>query len=621
MDKNLLNNLPLEPGVYIMKNKEDKVIYVGKAKVLKNRVKQYFQNTSSHTSKVRAMVSNIHSFEYIITDTEIEALILECNLIKKYKPYYNILLKDDKNFPYIKVTLNEDYPKLIFTRKMEKDGAKYYGPYTNAFAVRETIDLVSKLFKVPTCNFNFTRDMEKKRACLNSHINQCIAPCEHKISKEEYRKIIENVCMFLEGEHKELLKTLTTEMDEASNSLDFERAALLRDKISSIKQTEEKQKIISDRQADEDVVGFYRHDNKTFAEVFFIRMGRLVGRHSSIIDKTEASTEEQIASEFIKQFYSEATYIPKSIYLSFNSDEFSLLSDWLSLKTERKTEIKCPKRGDKVRLTDMAVKNAHQAAVNYLLKKSKAEKNVDKTLISFGELIGLTKIARRIEAYDISNTSGANNVGSMVVFSDGKPLKSAYRKFKIETATGNDDYKSMTEMIYRRFKHALEEERQIESGELSIDKAKFLPKPDLVLLDGGKGHVSAICELLEMLDEDVSVFGMVKDDKHKTRALINAQGEEVGIKRTSDIFFFISRLQDEVHRYAIDYHKKLRKKDITTSELLKIEGVGDASVKKLLRHFKTISKIKSARIEELKEVSGISAKQAENIFDFFNKTT
>ena len=621
MNKNLLSNLPLEPGVYIMKNKDEKVIYVGKAKNLKNRVKQYFQNTSSHTSKVRAMVANIDSFEYIITDTEIEALILECNLIKKYKPYYNILLKDDKNFPYIKVTVNDDYPKLIFTRKMEKDGAKYYGPYTNAFATRETIDFVSKLFKLPTCNFNFVRDMGKKRACLNAHINQCIGPCEKAISKDEYKKIVKDVCLFLEGEHKELLKALTLEMEEASNSLDFERAALLRDKISSIRQTEEKQKIISDRQADEDIIGFYRHDNKTFVEVFFVRMGRLVGRHSSIMDKTEENTEDQIASEFIKQFYSEASYIPKAIYTSLDSEEYPLLSEWLTLKTERKTEIKCPQRGDKVKVTDMAVKNAHQAAVNYLLKKSKAEKNIDKVLISFGEQIGLTKIARRIEAYDISNTSGTNNVGSMIVFSDGKPLKSAYRKFKIETVTGSDDYKSMTETIYRRFKNALKEETQITKGELLLENAKFLPKPDLILLDGGKGHVSAISELLEMLDSDIPVFGMVKDDKHKTRALINAEGKEVSLKRTSDVFFFVSRIQDEVHRFAIDYHKKLRKKDITSSELMQIEGVGKVSAKNLLQHFKSILKIKSAHIDDLIKVKGISRRQAENIFNYFNKTT
>jgi len=621
MNKDLLNNLPEEPGVYIMKNKDDKVIYVGKAKILKNRVRQYFQNTSSHTSKVRAMVSNIHTFEYIITDSEIEALILECNLIKKYKPYYNILLKDDKNFPYIKVTLNEDYPKLEFTRKLLKDGAKYYGPYTNSFAVRETIDMVCKLYKIPTCNIKLPRDIGKKRPCLNAHINQCCAPCANSVSKDEYRKIIQDACSFLEGDHGELIKNLSDEMKKASADLEFERAALIRDKINSIRQIEEKQKIISERQADEDIIGFYRYNNKTFAEVFFVRSGILIGRHNSVIDKTEGDSDEVIAADFVKQFYGETSYIPKYIYLSLDSEEFPLLSEWLTLKNGRKTEIKCPKRGDKVRLTEMAVKNAHQASVNYLLKKAKAERNVDKTIISFSEELGLPKLARRIEAYDISNTSGSENVGSMIVFNDGKPLKSAYRKFKIETVEGADDYKSMTEMIYRRFKNAMEEEILISENKLEHDKAKFLPRPDCILLDGGKGHVSAISELLELIDEDIPLFGMVKDDRHRTRGLISSSGNEVGLKSTSQNFFLITRIQDEVHRFAIEYHKNLRKKKMTSSVLNEIEGVGKITAQKLMKHFKTISAVKEAELEEIIAVKGITLKTAENIFNFFHKTT
>lgn len=621
MDKNLLANLPEEPGVYIMKNKYEKVIYVGKAKILKNRVKQYFQNTSSHSSKVRAMVSNIYTFEYIITDSELEALILECNLIKKYKPHYNILLKDDKNFPYIKVTVNEEYPRLEFTRKLLKDGAKYYGPYTNSFAVRETIDMVNKLYKIPSCSIKLPKDIGKKRSCLNSHINQCIAPCSNNISKDEYRKIITDVCRFLEGNHKNLLETLNKEMKMASDSLDFERAALIRDKINSIKQIEEKQKIISERQADEDVIGFYRFNNKTFVEIFFIRRGILIGRHNTIIDKTEDDSDDMLAADFLKQFYSEASYIPKYIYLSANSDEFPLIAEWLTLKSERKTEVKCPKRGEKVRLTDMAVKNAHQAAVNYMLKKAKAERNIDKTIISFSQELGLTKLATRIEAYDISNTSGQENVGSMIVFNDGKPYKSAYRKFKIETVEGADDYKSMTEMIYRRFKNAKEEEILIKENKLDLKKAKFLPKPDCILLDGGKGHVSVISELLEMMDEDIPLFGMVKDDKHKTRSLITSDGKEVGLKQTSEIFFLITRIQDEVHRFAIEYHKNLRKKKMVSSSLLEIEGVGKVTAQKLMKHFKTIFNIKNAKIDELLLVKGITRQTAENIFNFFNKTT
>ena len=621
LDKKMLNNLPEEPGVYIMKNKDEKVIYVGKAKVLKNRVRQYFQANSSHSSKVKAMVSNIHTFEYIITDSEIEALILECNLIKKYKPYYNILLKDDKNFPYIKVTVNEDYPKIEFTRKMLNDGAKYYGPYTNSLKVREMIDLVRKLYKIPSCNINLPRDIKKKKMCLNAHINQCFAPCVNFISKEEYRKLIFEVCSFLEGNHNELIKKLSDEMAEASADLEFERAGLLRDKIAGIMQLEEKQKIISKNYEDEDIIGFYNLDNKTFIEVFFVRRGILIGRHNSVINGTEDTADEDIAADFVKQFYDEASFVPKMIYLSCDSHEFDLLSEWLTIKTGKKTEVKCPKRGEKVRLTEMAVKNAHQAAVNYLLKKAKSERNVDKSVISLSEELGLNKLARRIEAYDISNISGSENVGSMVVFFDGKPLKSAYRKFKIETTDGPDDYKSMTEMIYRRFKNAREEEILIRENKLEIDKAKFLPMPDCILLDGGKGHISVVSELLEMLDVDIPLFGMVKDDKHRTRGLISSSGNEVDLKTTSQMFFLITKIQDEVHRFALEYHKSLRKKKMTSSVLLEIDGVGKATVQKLMKHFKTITAIKNAKQEELKTVKGITEKTAENIFEFFNKTT
>ena len=621
MDKKFLNNLPEEPGVYIMKNKDGKVIYVGKAKILKNRVRQYFQNTASHTSKVRAMVSNIHSFEYIITDSEIEALILECNLIKKYKPYYNILLKDDKNFPYIKVTLSEEYPRLEFTRRLVKDGAKYFGPYTNSFSVRQTIDMVKKLVKIPTCNIKLPADMGRKRTCLNAHINQCVAPCVNNMTKEEYRKLFKDACSFLEGNHSELLNRLSDEMQQASNDMEFERAALLRDKIKSIKQLEEKQKIISKSQEDEDIIGFYQYNNKTFAEVFFVRRGILIGRHNCVIDRTEGDMEEQIAADFVKQFYGDTSDIPKNIYISVDSSEYSLISEWLTVKTGRKTVVKCPKRGEKFSLTQMAVKNAHQAAVNYLLKKAKADRNVDKTVIDFSQELGLKRLARRIEAYDISNTSGSENVGSMVVFYDGKPLKSAYRKFKIETVQGADDYKSMAEVIYRRFKNAKEEELLIAENKLEEGKAKFLPMPDCILFDGGKGHVSTVCELLEMLDIFVPVFGMVKDDRHRTKGLVSSSGEEVIMKNTSQVFFMITRIQDEVHRFAVKYHNELRKKKMASLALLEIDGVGKATAIKVMKHFKTMSAIKNAEIDELMAVKGITKRAAINIFNFFNKTT
>ena len=621
VDKEMLANIPEEPGVYLMKDKNGKIIYVGKAKILKNRVRQYFQSQEKHTPKVRAMVTNIASFEYILTDSEMEALILECNLIKKHRPYYNILLKDDKNYPYIKVTINEDYPKIFLARKMLKDGAKYYGPYTSGFAVREAIDMVSKLYKIPTCNLKLPRDMGKKRSCLNAHIEQCIAPCENAISKQEYKKIIAGACRFLEGDHEELIGELIDQMQEASNRMEFEKAALLRDKIKSIQKIDERQKIISERQADEDAVGFYRQENKTFAEVFFIRRGRLLGRHMVILDKTRDMEEGEIAAEFLKQFYSEASYIPKHIYTQYDSEELELISSWLTHKNGKKTVVHCPKRGEKKEIVELAYKNARQAAVDYILKGSKTKKSISKTILNLKEELALPAPPYRIEAYDISNTSGADSVGSMVVFVDGQPAKRYYRRFKIDTVEGADDYKSMTEVIYRRMKSAREEEIAIEAGQLAREDAKFLPRPDCIFLDGGKGHLSVIAELMELIDEDVPLFGMVKDDRHRTRALMTVQGEEIGFKRVSEAFKLITRIQDEVHRFAIEYHKKLRHKTMTGSTLEQIEGVGPATRKKLMKHFKTMAALREASAGEIAAVPGISRNLSQNIYNFFHKKT
>lgn len=619
MDKERLSNIPEEPGVYLMKDKTGKIIYVGKAKILKNRVRQYFQNQERHAPKVRAMVSNIHDFEYILTDSELEALILECNLIKKYRPYYNILLKDDKNYPYIKVTIQEDYPKIFLSRKMVKDGAKYFGPYTSSAAVREAIDMVSKLYKIPTCQIKLPRDMGKKRACLNAHIGQCIAPCENNITKQNYKKIISDACRFLEGDHEELVASLEQDMYAASDEMEFEKAAIYRDKLESIKKIDERQKIISERQADEDAIGFYRQENKTFAEVFFIRRGRLLGRHLAILDKTKDLQENEIAADFLKQFYHEASYIPKNIYIQYDCDELNLISQWLTGKKGQKVSVSSPKRGEKKNIVEMAYKNARQAAVDYILKRSDTKKSISKTILKLKEELALATPPYRIESYDISNTSGADSVGSMVVFIDGQPAKRFYRRFKIETVEGSDDYKSMAEVIYRRIKNAREEELLIEKGELSRSEAKFLPKPDCIFLDGGKGHLSVISELMELLDQDIALFGMVKDERHRTRALINVNNEEIAFKKSSESFALITRIQDEVHRFAIDYHKKMRKKTMTGSILEEIEGVGPAIRKKLMKHFKTMSAIKSAQKADIMQVSGISEKVAENIYNFFTK--
>lgn len=618
VEKERLANIPEEPGVYLMKDSTGKIIYVGKAKILKNRVRQYFQSQERHSPKVRAMVANIADFEYILTDSELEALILECNLIKKYRPYYNILLKDDKNYPYIKVTISEEYPQIFLSRKMQKDGAKYFGPYTSSAAVREAIDTVSKLYRIPSCRIRLPRDMGKKRACLNAHIGQCIAPCEKQISKQEYKKIISDACRFLDGDHEDLLAGLEREMYAASDAMEFERAAVLRDKIESIRKIDERQKIVSERQADEDVIGFYKQENKTFAEVFFIRRGRLLGRHLAVLDKTRDMSEEEIASDFLKQFYHEASYIPKNIYSQYESAEFSLIADWLSQKKGRKVTVSSPKRGEKKNLVEMAYKNARQAAVDYLLKRSENKKSIGRTILGLKEELALPSPPYRIESYDISNTGGADSVGSMIVFVDGQPAKRFYRRFKIETVEGSDDYKSMAEVIYRRLKNAREEEVMIEEGKLAREDAKFLPRPDCIFLDGGKGHLSVISELLELMDEDIPLFGMVKDDRHRTRALVNAENREIGFKKSSEAFSLITRIQDEVHRFAIDYHKKLRRKTMTGSVLEEIEGVGPATRKKLMKHFKTMTAIKTASKADFMEISGLSEKICENIFNFFH---
>lgn len=619
IDKARLSNIPEEPGVYLMKDKSGRVIYVGKAKVLKNRVRQYFQNQERHAPKVRAMVTNASDFEYILTDNEMEALILECNLIKKHKPYYNILLKDDKNFPLIRVSVNDAYPKISFTRQMKKDGARYFGPYTSSAAVREAIDAAQKLYKIPSCRIKLPEDMGRKRVCLNYHIGQCIAPCINEISSVDYKKLIHKVCDFFDGKHEEIISELEKEMLVCSENLEFERAASLRDKINGIRAMDEKQKIVSEKQADEDVIAFYREADRAFCVILFIRHGRMLGRHHAILDKTAEFSDEVITADILKQFYSEASYIPKNIYIGTPCEDIELISTWLSEKKGSKVEIKQPVRGAKRELTLLAHKNARQAAVDYILKKAENKISISKTVMNLKDALGLKTPPMRIEAYDISNISGADSVGSMVVFVGGESAKRFYRMFKIETVTGADDYKSMSEVIYRRLKEAQIEESLISEGKLIKEDAKFLPLPDCIFLDGGKGHVSVISELFELLDVDIPLFGMVKDDRHRTNALVDSEGREIGLKRQSDIFNLITAIQEEVHRFAISYHKKLRKKTLTGSVLTEIEGVGNETRKKLLKHFKTMTAIKSASIEELASVKGVTKKAAENIYNFFDK--
>lgn len=611
-----LKNLPDDPGVYIMHNSEGTIIYVGKAKVLKNRVRQYFQKNSNHTPKVRAMVSNIAYFEYIVTDSETEALALECNLIKKHRPKYNILLKDDKHYPYIKVTINEPYPKILKVRKLQKDGAKYYGPYVSGITLKNTMELVQKLFKPPTCHRKFPDDIRKGRPCLNYHINNCFAPCTGRVSKEEYRQVYFNICRFLDGNHKELISELTEQMMAASKEMKFEKAADLRDKIRAIQDIEEQQKVINtDKQDNRDVIALAREENVAFCEVFFIRNGKVIGHESYKIDNTSQSTDTEILTDFVKQFYQSSEFIPEEILTEYEIEDCEAITEWLRGMKKKKVTITNPKRGEKHHLVEMVKKNANVALGNYKIKVMK-EREKNTLLDTFQELLRLEKRPDRIEAYDISNIQGEDNVGAMVVFENGKSAKRKYRLFKIKSFEGADDYAAMREVIYRRFRHALEEEEQIRRGEILRRNAKFLPLPDLILLDGGKGHLSVITELLDMIEVDIPTFGMVKNDKHRTRGLISDAGE-IELNPTGPVFKLITHIQDEVHNAAITYHRKLHGK--IDSELDKISGIGEKRRKALLTTFKTIDKIKEATVDELMNVKEMDRKSAESVYNYFRR--
>lgn len=609
-----LKNLPEQPGVYIMHDKMDKVIYVGKAKILKNRVRQYFQNSANHTPKVRAMVSNIDYFEYIVTDSEIEALVLECTLIKKYRPKYNILLKDDKQYPYIKVSINEEWPRIFMTRTLRNDGAKYFGPYMGTNTVKNTIEIIQKIFTPPTCNRVFPRDIGKGRPCLNYHIKNCFAPCTGNISNKEYRKVFYDIYSFLEGDHKKLIKELEEQMKEASKKLEFEKAAAIRDKIKAINAIDEKQKVInSEKQNDKDVIAISRDETKTFAEVFFIRSGKLCGRENYQLDDTEDLSDREVISIFVKQFYQNSVFVPEEVITQYELQDKDIISEWLTKIRGTKVTINCPKRGEKVKLVEMALKNAEIALNNYNINRMRAE---DKKLAAFNanEILGIEKPVKYIECYDISNISGSDNVASMVVFENGKPLRSRYRKFKIKSFEGADDYRAMQEVLYRRLNEAREEKEKIENGEITLKEAKFLPLPDVIFVDGGKGHISAAEEMLQMTDTDIPVFGMVKDDRHRTRGLLSSKGE-IGLNPTSAFFHMITRMQDEVHRTAISYHRNLHEK--IRSELDNIVGIGAKRRTELLAHFKSIDNIKKATAEELMNVKGMDRKAAESVINYF----
>ena len=611
-----LKNLPFKPGVYLMKNSLGEVIYVGKAKILKNRVKSYFQNSKNHSEKVRVMVKHIAEFEYIVTDSEMEALILECNLIKKYSPRYNILLKDDKFYPFIKITINDDFPRVFVTRNYSKDGSKYFGPYTNGTAVYETISLINKIFPLRTCKLLIKEGGEKVRPCLNYHIKKCFGPCGGYINKEEYGKMIKDVIDILSGRDNTVLKVLQSEMEEASLNLEFEKAADLRDKIIAIKAIVEKQKIFKTMDGDEDFINIYRDEKDSCIQIFFSRDGKIIGREHFIFENTAEDSIEEILEEFTTSFYGGTAKVPRNIYVPELSN-IELVEEYLTIKRGAKVWIKVPQKGQKREMLDM-VKNNAQITLEKFKDKYLMDKEINKiALEELQELLDLEIWPSRIEAYDISNIQGVDSVGSMIVFEEGRSKNSDYRRFRIKTVKGANDYDSMREILTRRFSHGLEEVKAIQESKLQFSAGKFSNFPDIIMMDGGKGQINIALEVLRELNISIPVCGLVKDDKHATRGIIY-NNEELIINRSSNLMQLIRRIQDEVHRFAITYHRSLRDKRTLHSVLDDIPNVGEKRRRALLMKFGSVDNIKSATLEQLLETPSINNKAAESIYQYFN---
>lgn len=612
-----LKILPDKPGVYIMKNSLGEVIYVGKAKVLKNRVRQYFQNSKNHSEKVRAMVKNIAEFEYIVTDSEMEALILECNLIKKYSPRYNIALKDDKFYPFIKITTNEDFPRVYVTRNFAKDGNRYFGPYTNGTAVYEVMGLIKKLFPLRTCKKAIVEGGEPTRACLNYHINLCKAPCAGYISKAEYWEMIDEIINILNGTDTSIIKNLKLEMEKAAEELEFEKAAKIRDRILAIELISEKQKMFTVKEGDEDFIDLYTDEKDGCAQVFFVREGKVTGREHFMIENISDDPVKEVISSFIASFYGGTAQIPKTIYVPEEIEDQELIEKFLTEKRGSKVWIKVPKKGDKKNLLDM-VRNNAKIMLDQFKEKMVEEKELNKSaLTELADVLGLDSLSARIEAYDISNIQGVDSVGTMVVFENGKAKNSDYRRFKIKSVKGPNDYESMREILSRRFSHGLEEVNKIKERNLEYSKGKFCIFPDLIMMDGGKGQVNIALEVLKDFGIEIPVCGLVKDDKHRTRGII-FNNEEILIRRGSGLMNLITRVQDEVHRYAITYHRSLRDKRTLHSILEDIPRIGEKRRRNLLMKFGSIDNIKKASMEELLDTPGIDKRAAESIKQYFS---
>lgn len=610
-----LKKLPNKPGVYIMRDEKDTILYVGKAINLHNRVRSYFRENIGRGPAIDRMVSLIARFEYIVTDSELEALVLENNLIKEHSPKYNTLLKDDKTYPYIKVTMGEDFPRIVFSRTMKKDKSKYFGPYTSAGAVKDTIDLLNKLYGLRTCNRNLPRDIGLDRPCLNYHIKQCPAPCQGYVSSEQYREQVEGALSFLNGNYNPVLKDLENRMKDAAEQLAFEEAARYRDLYNSVKSVSQKQKITDSDGEDKDVIALYQDDREAVVQVFFVRDGKLIGREHYYMTNVSLNNKPGILQDFIKQFYAGTPFLPKELMLQYEIEDGELIERWLSDRKGSRVYLRVPKIGSKEKLVELAAQNAKLILSQ---DREKLKREEGRTIGAVKEIAGLLNlpVVERMEAFDISNTNGFENVGSMVVYEKGKPKRSDYRKFRIKSVSGPDDYACMKEVLTRRFVHGMEEAGKLKEKEIDKEFGSFTKFPDLILMDGGRGQVNIALEVLSNLHISIPVCGMVKDDNHRTRGLYY-NNVELPIDTHSEGFKLITRIQDEAHRFAIEYHRSLRSKTQVKSVLDDIPGVGPVRRKALMRHFKSLEEIRNSSVEELIKLPEMNAKSAEAVVAFF----
>ena len=610
-----LKKLPGKPGVYIMHDAKDAIIYVGKAISLKNRVRQYFQSSRDKTAKIKQMVSKIARFEYIVTDSELEALVLECNLIKEHRPRYNTMLKDDKTYPYIKVTASEEYPRILFSRQMKKDKNKYFGPFTSAGAVKDTIELIRKIYRIRACSLKLPQDMGKDRPCLYYHIHQCDAPCQGYISQADYQESVKQAVGFLNGQYEPVMKYLEEKMRTASETMEFEKAIEYRDLLDSVKKVAQKQKITSQSMEDRDIIAMAKDERDAVVQVFFVRDGKLIGREHFHMNLTGSESKAEILNSFVKQFYAGTPFVPHEIWVQEELEDAEVIASFLTARRGQKVRFVVPKIGEKERLVELAEKNAKMVLSQDKEKIKREELRTIGAMNQIGSWIGLSGI-KRVEAYDISNISGFESVGSMIVYENGRPKRNDYRKFRIRTVQGPNDYASMREVLLRRFSHGLEETKKLEAEGGDLAMGSFTRFPDLLMMDGGRGQVNIALEVLRELQLEIPVCGMVKDDNHRTRGLYY-QNVEIPIDRHSEGFQLITRIQDEAHRFAIEYHRSLRGKEQVRSVLDDIKGIGPARRKSLMRTFKTIEAVREASVEELEAAPQMNRAAAEAVYIFF----